>query len=120
MRTKLLVTIASFVALVVILGYYGLIVYAQASCGQYRIFEPACSELLSDEETQRLLQSRQSAVEELLQVNSGMVNVYAQPQSRCSDKSIIVISHPSERDCDSLKKILRKNFSDIPYRIDNN
>ena len=120
MRAKRLVTIVSSVALAVFLGCYGLVVYVQSSCGQYHIFEPACSKLLSDQETQKLLQSRWRAVEELLQVNSGMVNVYAQPQPRCSNKNIIVISHPSEKDCDLLNKILRKNFSDIPYRIVNN
>lgn len=119
MRTKLLVGIISSIALIVLLRQ-GLIIYAQGSCGQYPIFEPACSELLSVARTQQLLQSRQSAVEELMQVSPGMIEISVQPQSRCPGKSIIVIFHPSERDCDSLNEIIRRNFSDIPYKIVNN
>ncbi|MGB3310643.1 MAG: hypothetical protein WA939_18040 [Nodosilinea sp.] len=119
MRTKLLIGITSSIVLVVLLSQ-GLIIYAQASCGQYRVFEPACSELLSDTKTKELLQSRQSAVDELMQISPGMIEISVQSQSRCSGKSIIVVFHPSERDCDSLNEILRRNFSDIPYKIVNN
>lgn len=119
MRIKLLIGIISSVALVFLLSQ-GLTIYSQASCGQYLIFEPSCSKLLSVAKTQKLLQSKQNAVEELIQVNPGMVNVTVQPQSRCPDKGMIVISHPSERDCDSLNKILRRDLRNMPYKIINN
>lgn len=119
MRTKLLIGVTSSIALVVLLSQ-GLRIYSQGSCGQYRILEPACSELISVAETQKLLQSRKSAVDELIQISPGMINISVQSQSRCSDKGIIVVSHPSEKDCDSLNEIILRNFSDIPYKIVNN
>lgn len=119
MRTKLWVTIVGSVALAILL-MLGLITYARSSCGQYPFFRPDCSELLSLAETQALLQSRRSAVEELMQVRPQLVTVSAVSQFGCPGKSVIVVSHPNERDCDLLNKILRKNFSDIPYRIVNN
>ncbi|PZO18529.1 MAG: hypothetical protein DCF25_09685 [Leptolyngbya foveolarum] len=119
MRTKLLVGIIGSIALVVLLSQ-GLMIYTQGSCGQYPILEPACSELLSVAETQKLLQSKQSAVNELMQISPGMIDISVQPQSRCPGKGMIVVFHPSERDCDSLNEIIRRDFSDIPYKIVNN
>ena len=117
MRSILLISIGSL-ALMALIGQ-GLLVYVHESCGQYPIFEPPCSRLLSAVQTEALLQSRQSAVEELMQVSPGFVRVSHSPQSRCSDKSLIFISHPSENDCDALNEILHRDFSDIPYRIVN-
>lgn len=55
-----------------------------------------------------------------MQVSPGMINISVQPQSRCSGKDMIVIFHPSERDCDSLNEIVRRDLPDIPYKIANN
>lgn len=118
MRRKLLIgTIGSF-ALIALVGK-GLLVYSHRTCGQYSIFEPPCSKLLSIEQTEALLQSRQSAVKELMQIRPDFVRVSNNPQSRCPGKSLIFIDHPSESDCDALNEILHRDFSDIPYRIVN-
>jgi hypothetical protein len=118
MRTKLLIGIAGTVAIVVLLRQ-GIIMHEQGSCGQYPVFEPPCSELLSLAETEELLRNRQNTVKELMQVNPG-VNVSVMPQSRCQDKGIIAIAHPSEKDCDALNRIIRRDLSDVPYKIVNN
>ncbi len=119
MRTKLLLAIVAFV-LAVFFSAKVFVIYAQGSCGQYRIFEPSCSELVSSAEAQRLTQGGQSPVEEIMQINPGLIQIYAQPQARCPGKSIIIISHPSENDCDSLNKAIRKYFAEVPYEIVNN
>jgi len=119
MRTKLLIGTVSFVAIGFFL-FQGLRIYTQGSCGQYPIFEPSCSELLSVAETQKLLQSSQSLVKEIKQINPGQIEVYVREQSHCSDKAIIVITHSTERDCNSLNEILRRNVFNVPYKTVNN
>ena len=118
MRTKSLIGTIGSVA-VVFLVIQGLKIYLYTSCGQYRIFEPPCSRLLSAAETQAFLDRNQSVVNELTQVDPGHAQVSFQEESRCPGKSMLVIGHSSERDCDALNAILRRNDFDIPYRIIN-
>ncbi|MGB3295363.1 MAG: hypothetical protein WBB01_20465 [Phormidesmis sp.] len=118
MGRKLLIGTISSIALLALLGK-GAIVYLHSSCDQFRIFEPPCSSLLTTAQTEALLGDRQGAVAELMKVRPGQIIVASQPQSRCSGKSLIVIVHPSENDCDALNEIIRRDFSDIPYKIIN-
>ncbi len=89
------------------------------SCDRYPIFDPPCSRLLSVLETESLLKNKQSAVDELIQVDPGFIRVANRTRSGCADKGVIVIYHPSEGDCDALNEILAREFSDIPYRVVN-
>ncbi len=120
MRTKLLLAIAIGAVSIVVFTGTGLIIYTQGSCGQYRIIPPNCSKLLSVTESQEFPRSRQSTIEKLEQARPGLINVYVEPQARCQNKGIVVISHPSERDCDSLNEIIRRDLPDVPYKIINN
>ncbi len=119
MRTKLLIGTISSIAVGFFLSQ-GLRIYSQSSCGQYFIFEPSCSELLSVTETQKLLQSNQSVVKEIKQINPGQIEVYVREQPNCSNKAIVVITHSTEKDCDLLNNILRRNVFNVPYKIVNN
>jgi hypothetical protein len=119
MGTKLLAGIASSIAFAILLGT-GIHIYSQGSCGYYPILELDCSELLSETETQKLLQNRQSDFKEIMQINPKTINISVQPESRCPGKSVIVISHSSEKNCDAMNEIIRRDFSDIPYKIVNN
>jgi phage FluMu protein Com len=119
MRPKLWLAIASLTALVALVGQ-GIYIYTQGTCGQYPIFGPDCSKLLSEAETQKFLQSKQSAVEALTQINPEQITITASAEPRCSGKSIIFITHPSENDCDAINAIVRQDFSDIPYKLINN
>ncbi len=116
MRTKSLIGIVSSVA-IVFLVIQGLQIYLYTSCGQYRIFEPACSKLLSAAETQEFLEQNQNLVDDLTQVRPGMIEIFVREESRCPGKSILVIEHPSERECDALNEILHSDAFDIPYKI---
>ena len=118
MSTKSLIAIAASIA-VVFLGVQGLSAYLHASCGQYHIFEPRCSKLLSTDETQAFLDRNQSVINELIQVDPAFISVSTREESRCPGKSMLVIEHPSERDCDALNEILHRDPFDIPYRIIN-
>ncbi|MGB3765941.1 MAG: hypothetical protein WA947_05240 [Phormidesmis sp.] len=118
MSTRSLVGIAGFVAVVFLAGR-GLHIYLYASCGQYHIFEPPCSTLLSAAETQAFLDKNQDVVDELTRVSPGFVQLSTREESRCPSKSILTIEHPSENECDALNKILDRDAFDVPYKIVN-
>lgn len=116
MRTKLLIGAIGSITIGFLL-FQGSRIYS--SCGYNPIFQPSCSELLSIAETQKLLQTRQNVVREIKRINPGQIGVSVNEQLGCSGKGIIVITHPSERDCGELNKVLQGNTLGVPYKIIN-
>ena len=118
MRIKLLIGAVSVTAIALLVSE-GLTLYAYTSCGQYRLFEPPCSKLLSTADEQAFLEENQTVINELKQVEPGWIDVLFREEARCPGKSMLTIGHPSEDDCDGLNKILHRDVFDIPYSIFN-
>lgn len=71
-------------------------------------------------EAEEILNDRKSKVDQIKKVNLGFVDVRVQASENCVGKGIILVSHPSEKDCNSLKQILGNSFYGVPYKIINN
>lgn len=93
---------------------------ARSSCGDYGFISSPCSNLPTIAEAESILKKHQSKVNQIKGVNPGFVDVHVQRSDWCKKKGIIIISHPSESDCESLNKILDNSFYGIPYKIINN
>jgi len=93
---------------------------AQSSCGDYGIIDRPCSQIPTIAEAKKILNEHKSKVDQIKKVNPGFVDVYIQASEHCVGKGIILVSHPSEKDCDSLKQVLGNTFYGVPYKVINN
>jgi len=96
------------------------IIRAESSCGDYGIINRPCSQMPTVAEAEKILNEHKSKVEQIKKVNLGFIDVYVQASESCVGKGIILVSHPSEKDCDSLKQVLGNTFYGVPYKLINN
>ncbi|MBW4650668.1 MAG: hypothetical protein KME06_18560 [Kastovskya adunca ATA6-11-RM4] len=122
---KKILSVATIIILIII--GFGLVKFgfreisrSQSSCGDYGFINTPCSQLPTIAGAEKVLNEHKSKVNQIKNVNPNFITVEVQESNNCAGKGIILISHPSENDCDSLKKILGKNFWGIPYKIINN
>lgn len=93
---------------------------AQSSCGDYEIINRPCSQMPTIAEAEKILNEHKSKVDQIKKVNPGFVDVYVQASENCVGKGIVLVSHPSEKDYDSLKQVLGNTFYGVPYKVINN
>lgn len=91
---------------------------AQSSCGDYGLINQPCSQMPTIAEAKKILNQHESIVNQIKKVNPGFIDVRVQA-SDCVGKGIILISHPSEKDCNSLKQVLGNTFYGVPYKLIN-
>lgn len=93
---------------------------AESSCGDYGMINRPCSQMPTVAEAEKILNEHKSKVDQIKKVNLGFIDVYVQASESCVGKGIILVSHPSEKDCDSLKQVLGNTFYGVPYKLINN
>ena len=93
---------------------------AQSSCGDYGFINRPCSQIPTIAEAEKILNQHESRVNQIKKVNFGFIDVRIQASENCVGKGIILISHPSEKDCNSLKQVLGNTFYGVPYKLINN
>ncbi|PSB31481.1 hypothetical protein [Chlorogloea sp. CCALA 695] len=71
-------------------------------------------------EADKILNAHKSKVDQIERVNPGFVYVHVEESKNCVGKGIILVSHPSEKDCELLKQVLGNSFYGVPYKIINN
>jgi hypothetical protein len=118
MKTKFIVIIVAIVLLVTVgSGIYRFIKGAYSSCGDYSFIEPPCEQLPSISEVKRVLDANRIEVNKLKKISP---NVFLSVREPCQGKGLIIISHPSEDECASIRKVLSNNkFLGLPYKIIN-
>ena len=121
---KALIVVSAIIFLIIgiSLARYGYIQIsrAQSSCGDYGLINKPCSQMPTIAEAEKILNDHKSKVDQIKKVNPGFVYVLVQESEKCVGKGIILVSHPSEKDCNSLKQVLGNSFYGVPYKIINN
>ncbi len=123
-RRKVLVAIGAIVFLIIgiSLAKFGARQFSRAlsSCGDYGLISRDCSQIPTIAEAKKILNEHESTVNQIKKVNFGFIDIRVQASESCVGKGIILISHPSEKDCDSLKQVLGNTFYGVPYKLINN
>lgn len=121
-KTLILVSAIVFLIIGMSLARYGYfqISRAQSSCGDYGLINKPCSQMPTIAEVEKILNDRKSKVDQIKKVNLGFVDVSVQASKNCVGKGIILVSHPSEKDCNLLKQLLGNSFYGVPYKLINN
>lgn len=89
------------------------------SCGQFRLTDFPCSELL-DLSKAIDLGKNDPTLNKVKRSNPQYhIQVSVVEKSGCPGKGMITIAHPSSKDCDSLNRILKEGIFKVPYLLIN-
>ncbi len=79
-----------------------------------------CNELPYNKTVQQVLETHQSTVKHIEQVNPGFVFVAMRGPEQCPDKAYVLIIYATLRDKKAIKDIIRaETFLGMPYRLQN-
>ncbi len=89
------------------------------SCGQFRLTDFSCSELLSFSEAFDFVENNPTFNKVKRSNPQYHIPVSVSEKPNCPGKGMIIIAHPSSKDCDSLNRILNEGNLKVPYLLVN-
>ncbi|MCY7273462.1 MAG: hypothetical protein LH702_06875, partial [Phormidesmis sp. CAN_BIN44] len=78
------------------------------SCGQFRLTDFRCSELLGFSEAMDFVKNDPTLNKVKRSNPQSYIQVSVNEKSNCPGKGMIIIAHSSSKDCDSLNRILKE------------